>query len=291
MDDRKLEVFLSTVQTGSFSKAAEELNCTQSAVTQTMNALEAELGVLLLDRSHKGVRLTPAGEKLLPSIIEAKDGIDRLFKLAGSVAMGRETPIRIGCFSSVATSFLPHAIKAHKKINEGAAFSVKIGTDNLSDLLLNHKIDMAIGDTERLKGFRFVELMEDAYCAVFPKGVIGKGKKAVGQEDFAEYPFIMSPENALKSHLISLPTDALTVSCDDDFALLSMVSQGLGATAMPGLSVRNVPANVEVYDLTPKSSRMLGIALPNNVDERLKDFVNFLKKCKENGSLEAFCNA
>ncbi|MBR4993979.1 MAG: LysR family transcriptional regulator, partial [Lachnospiraceae bacterium] len=150
MDDRKLEVFLSTVQTGSFSKAAEELNCTQSAVTQTMNALEAELGVLLLDRSHKGVRLTPAGEKLLPSIIEAKDGIDRLFKLAGSVAMGRETPIRIGCFSSVATSFLPHAIKAYKKINEGAAFSVKIGTDNLSDLLLNHKIDMAIGDTERL---------------------------------------------------------------------------------------------------------------------------------------------
>ena len=83
MDDRKLEVFLKTIQTGSFSKAAAELNCTQSAVTQTMNNLEGELGIALLDRSHKGVVLTPAGEKLLTLIIEAKESIDRIVTLAG----------------------------------------------------------------------------------------------------------------------------------------------------------------------------------------------------------------
>lgn len=288
MDDRKLEVFLTTIQTGSFSKAAEELNCTQSAVTQTMNNFEAELGVALLDRSHKGVHLTPAGEKLLPNIIEAREGIDKLLKQAKSVAEGKETPIRIGCFSSIATSWLPQAIKAYQKDNPAINFSIKIGTENLADLLLNHKIDIALGDTDRLTGFRFVPLMDDPYCAVFPKGMVEPGKTAILQEDFVEYPFILAPENALKSHLISLPENALTVSCDDDFALLSMVSQGLGATAMPRLSIRNVPDNVSVYKLLPESCRTLGIALPNVIDSNVRAFVNFLKKCQADGSLEAF---
>ena len=69
MDDRKIEVLLATVRTGSFSKAAEETNCTQSAVTQIMNNMEAELNLKILDRSHKGVKLTSAGESLMPYII------------------------------------------------------------------------------------------------------------------------------------------------------------------------------------------------------------------------------
>ncbi|SDA62790.1 DNA-binding transcriptional regulator, LysR family [Lachnospiraceae bacterium G11] len=291
MDDRKLEVFLKTIQTGSFSKAAAELNCTQSAVTQTMNNLEGELGIALLDRSHKGVVLTPAGEKLLPLIIEAKDSIDRIVTLAGRLSEGKESPIRIGCFSSIATSWLPHAIKTYQKDNPAAVFSIKIGTENLSDLLLSHKIDLALGDTDRLKGFRFMELMKDPYCAVYPKGVVDEKKKSISIGDFGEYPFIMAPENALKSHLIDLPKDALTVSCDDDFALLSMVSQGLGATAMPRLSIRNLPDNVSVYDLEPRSFRTLGIALPNSVDQGVKSFVKFLQKCREDGTLEGFCHA
>ena len=64
MDDRKIEALLTTVKTGSFSKAAEELSCTQSAVTQMMNTLEDELGVKILQRSHNGVRLTEQGEQL-----------------------------------------------------------------------------------------------------------------------------------------------------------------------------------------------------------------------------------
>lgn len=61
MDNRKLHTLITALRTGSFNKAAQELNCTQSAVTQMMNALENELGCKLLSRSHSGVRLTPAG--------------------------------------------------------------------------------------------------------------------------------------------------------------------------------------------------------------------------------------
>ena len=64
MDDRKLHAFLVTLRLGSFSKAAVELSCTQSAVTQMMNALENELGCKLFIRSNRGVQLTLEGERL-----------------------------------------------------------------------------------------------------------------------------------------------------------------------------------------------------------------------------------
>ncbi len=66
MDDYKIHVLLAAIRTGSFRKAALELNCTQSAVTQAMNSLENELGCKVLLRNHNGIRLTSAGEELLP---------------------------------------------------------------------------------------------------------------------------------------------------------------------------------------------------------------------------------
>lgn len=55
MEERKLKAFLTATQTGSLRRTAEVLHCTQSAVTQMMNGLEAELGCRLLERDHRGV--------------------------------------------------------------------------------------------------------------------------------------------------------------------------------------------------------------------------------------------
>ena len=65
MESRLLEVFVQVAELGSFSKAAQLLYITPSAVIQQVNRLEDELGVKLLLRSKKGVKLTPAGEYLL----------------------------------------------------------------------------------------------------------------------------------------------------------------------------------------------------------------------------------
>ena len=86
MDQRKLRTLLTTLRTGSFSKAALELGFTQSAVTQMMNALENELGCKILARSHSGVRLTPDGEALYPLIVEAEAALARLSNQAKALA-------------------------------------------------------------------------------------------------------------------------------------------------------------------------------------------------------------
>src|SRR3954452_14245427 len=65
MELRQLEYFVAVVRHGRFPRAAEELWITQSALSQQVRRLEAELGVALLRRTSRGVEPTPAGEELL----------------------------------------------------------------------------------------------------------------------------------------------------------------------------------------------------------------------------------
>lgn len=61
MNTRHLETFVTVVENGSFSKAAQELLTTPSALTQQVNALERELGLHLLSRDYRGATLTAGG--------------------------------------------------------------------------------------------------------------------------------------------------------------------------------------------------------------------------------------
>ena len=62
MDGKKLEILMTTVDLGSFSKASEVVGYTQSGLTHMMDALEKEIGFPLLKRTHMGIQLTKQGE-------------------------------------------------------------------------------------------------------------------------------------------------------------------------------------------------------------------------------------
>ena len=65
IDSRRLQQFCVLARTGSFTQTARELHLTQSGISHSMKALEAETGCRLLDRLGKKVVLTQAGEQLL----------------------------------------------------------------------------------------------------------------------------------------------------------------------------------------------------------------------------------
>lgn len=272
MDDRKLQVFLKAVHTGSFSQASEELNCTQSAVTQSINALETELGNKLLQRSYNGVQLTPEGKRLLPIVAEAEAALARL----KTAAAQRTTPIRLGSFSSIANTWLPKVIYAYRKYRPEATFDIRIGTDIIASWLQADEIDLALGDKARCGHFRWYPLMEDSYYAVAPYTLIPEDISSISQEKLVEYPFIMAPLNALTFYLSWQPKKSIQINSDDDSTLLHMVAQGIGVTAMPGLSLHSLPDGVRVMELVPETKRILGAAVPASPRKELQEFIAFL---------------
>ena len=96
MDIRHLQAFVQIAIEGHFGRAAEHLNVTQPALTQRVQALEREVGVQLLKRSPREVRLTPAGEVLLPYAQSLVQIQGQALRELEEIAAGRGGCIRLG---------------------------------------------------------------------------------------------------------------------------------------------------------------------------------------------------
>ena len=97
MFDGKLETFVKVAADGSFTKAAEGLYITPTAVMKQINALEAELAVTLFERTNHGLRLTPAGESFLRDARYLLEYADRAVQKAREIDEGENRrSIRIG---------------------------------------------------------------------------------------------------------------------------------------------------------------------------------------------------
>ena len=277
MDDRRIKCVLSTAESGSFTKAAKDLNCTQSAMTQLINAVESELGCKLFLRTHQGVELTSAGAALLPYIKRAENSLALIKEEAAKIAGGTTRPIRIGTFSSISKCWLPPLLREYRGLHPEVHFDIRVGTNIIPEWLANAEIDIALGDDRRCGNYRWQPLMEDDYCAVLPKNMAIGENTTINQEALAQYPFLMAPMNDLKEQLSEVPKDEINVNSDDDATLLSLVEAGLGVTVMPRLSLQKTDADVQVLALSPPLKRIIGIALPETVNSAALDFVNFLK--------------
>jgi len=92
MELRQLRAFVEVATSGHFGRAAERLHVTQPALTQRIQALEGELGLQLLERNAREVRLTPAGAVLLPHamrLAQVEDQGLRALKAYSSGMVGR----------------------------------------------------------------------------------------------------------------------------------------------------------------------------------------------------------
>src|SRR6478609_7111692 len=124
LDVKRLRVLKAVADHGSFSAAAESLSYTQSAVSQSIAALERETGTSLLDRSPRGVRPTPAGEALvrhadavLCRLAEAEAELEAIAGL-------RAGRVRLAGFPSAAATLVPAAVAEFERRHPGVEVQI-----------------------------------------------------------------------------------------------------------------------------------------------------------------------
>ncbi|MET9914511.1 LysR family transcriptional regulator [Streptomyces sp. NPDC006476] len=96
MEIRQLRYFVAVTDQGGFARAAEHLHIVQPAVSQQIARLERELGVRLFERTSRRVRLTGAGERLLPEARALLAAEERILRVAGDIAAGANGVLRLG---------------------------------------------------------------------------------------------------------------------------------------------------------------------------------------------------
>ncbi|MFG3055192.1 LysR family transcriptional regulator [Kitasatospora sp. NPDC048239] len=96
MELRQLAYLVAVAEEGGFGRAAERLSIVQSAVSQQVQRLERELGLVLFDRSSRRVRLTAAGERLLPEARAVLAAAEQTRRVAAEITAGAEGVLRLG---------------------------------------------------------------------------------------------------------------------------------------------------------------------------------------------------
>ncbi len=244
MERRQLESFVAVVEIGSFHGAADRLFLTQSAVSQSLKALEAELGEPLLLRSgggRGGTGLSAAGELFLPI---ARDILRRF--AAGKQAVqelrgllrGR---LSIGAVDVAALYHLPDPLRSFNDSHPDLAISVRVaGSQSLVDDLRAGELDLAFvlaeSAPQSLVGRPY---REDALAVVAPTELLARLGPEPSPETVAEQGWITYPRGTVSRGLIEaaftkagLPFPVL-MEIDRPEAILQLVRAGLGLAVLP----------------------------------------------------------
>ena len=112
MDLRRIQVFSAAAEAGSFTQAAARLHLSQSAVSQQIKLLEAEVGETLFHRGKQGLKLSPAGERVLLAANELISAWDTFLQRAqqrdaivGRLVIGASGAATVHLWSAIYNAF------------------------------------------------------------------------------------------------------------------------------------------------------------------------------------------
>lgn len=143
--DIHLQVFVTVAENKNFSKAAEELHMTQPAVSQYIRKLEESIGVRLLERTNKYVRLNKAGEIVFHHAKEITGLYKKMQHLVDDLANEASGPLSIGASYTFGEYILPHIVANMQKNYPNIQPTVTIGnTADISNLVISHQLDVGI---------------------------------------------------------------------------------------------------------------------------------------------------
>src|SRR4051812_18783696 len=196
MELRQLEYFVAVAEEANFPRAARRAHVAQPAVSTQVARLEKELGQQLLDRSRREVRLTAAGEAVLPyaraaltAVHDARLAVEELGDLVrGSVAIGTVTAHNLD---------MPALLAAFSRAHP--AVEITLGTDDsdaLIDGVQSGRLDLVIasvGSGEVPDGLSVEVTTDESIEAVVGKGDPWRNRSSVPVAALAERPLITLP--------------------------------------------------------------------------------------------------
>lgn len=245
MEIRQLITFITAAQMSSFSKAAEALGYTQSAVTIQIKNLEEELDTKLFDRMGKQVSLTARGRQFLAhahnianEISQAKTALAGEGELKGSITIGTNESLCFTKLPAILTYFRQH----HPKMNICIVFD---SPEQLLEMMEHNQVDLVYFLDEPWYNNSWQKEMEEKEPVVFVCASRCRfaGKTGLKIEDFLDQPFFLTEKNAnyrraLDRYLASKNIELTPfVEISDTEFILKMVELNNGMSFLPKFAV------------------------------------------------------
>lgn len=264
MSLQKYKALLAAVDTGSISKAAQQLGYTQSAVSRMIADLEQEWSVELLRRSRSGIEVTSEGQQLLPVVRAIADScadLDYTIQELHGIQTGM---IRVGTFATFSDSLLPQLLRSFRDLYPNISFKVLGGESygQIEDWIRHGQVDCGFIRAKAPADLQFHFLKRDTLSCVLPTDHPLAAMDVIPVERLKKEPLIrLKTDREISRFLDGFPVQ-YEVSSDN--TILSMVEAGLGVSVMHGLMAAGCRHNVVWRPLDRSEQRDIGIATAKN---------------------------
>jgi len=244
---RRLLAFVAVVEEGHITRAAERLGMQQPPLTRLLQGLEAELGVLLLHRTSRGVHPTEAGRALLEQARVVLAHAQRVEEMVRKAARGEQGRLAVGFTSSAALHPFVSAVLRHfREMLPGVSISLEeAGTGELVDALLHERLDAAFvrSPVSKVPGLTIDAILDEPMIAALPAGhsLASDLGTPLSLADLANEAFILYRRPAgpgLYDAILAACRGAgfsptITQEAPRLTATLSLVAVGLGVSIVP----------------------------------------------------------
>ncbi|MFC4224929.1 LysR family transcriptional regulator [Lysinibacter cavernae] len=280
LDLRALRVIDALSRTGSITAAAAELQFSQPAVSQQLKRLETKLGLAVIERAGRGVRLTEAGEVLARHarviVAELEHAVSGLAELSG-LRSGR---LRLASFPSASAVIVPELLKRIRAEHPGLATSYReLEPPQAIDAVRQGDLDVALtfsypGDGvgligESLPGLRVEHLWREEMFVALPANHPLAGEARVSLAQLSDETWIAGCPRC-RGHLVAAAessgfTPRISHETDNIVAVMSMVAASLAVALVPRLAVaaaQSLPAEAVVLPIREDNHRILSLVSP-----------------------------
>lgn len=279
----QLRLYIAVAEELHFHRAAAKMHVAQPPLTRHIQDLERAVGVHLLDRTSRNVKLTPAGEAFLDGARKVLRTVDATAAKAAQVAANGRKLIRVGCVASVAIHLMPRAmIKFYARYPEITVEVYENHTRLLDDMLQRGEIDIAIvrppvsNDQVRV---RF--LYADALVLAIPEAQ--PAQDPANLSDYAESSFICHDRSlgtavedaALQTCVAAGFIPRVSAYVGNTSMLFGLVAAGKGISMLPAPYALLQPYGIRFVRIREESGSCGVILTWREDDDQDPVFVSF----------------
>lgn len=277
------EIFYAVAQEKSFQNAAKLLNMTPSAISHSISSMEKELGFSLFIRGKNGTVLTSNGEAIYPHVLEVLNSNEYLMQSVAQLKGLQAGTIKVGCFNSVCTAWMPAIMTAFRAKYPEINVNVFQGTyADVEIWLKNGTIDVGFLSESCAKDFYYTPLYKDRLLCLTPKNFSVKNPDYISVEELENQAFVFQREACdtdiqafLDKYHISIKTNHHVI---DDQSTVALIEAGMGIGIMPEILVKKMSSNTHAYALYPEEYRTICLATthPHNMSPAVNQFIKFV---------------
>jgi LysR family hydrogen peroxide-inducible transcriptional activator len=241
-----LRAFVAVAEKQHFGSAATALGVSQSTLSQALAALEAGLGVNLIERSTRRVFLTTEGQQLLPHAQAVVEAVTEFVAAAAGSSDPLQGTIRLGLIPTVAPYVLPTVLAGLAHRLPGLALRVvEDQTERLLTALREGALDAAlIALPAETSGVTEIPIYEEDFVLALPPGHPLSGKRRVPPAALAQLPLLLLDEgHCLRDqaldvcHKAGVRAELANTRAASLATAVQCVTGGLGATLIPQSAV------------------------------------------------------